>query len=59
MKNVKISLLRGICQMPAYAAYEKGFFEQEGLAVNLAIEPTASMVPPKLENGESHFAVIP
>jgi ABC-type nitrate/sulfonate/bicarbonate transport system substrate-binding protein len=59
MKNVKISLLRGICQMPAYAAYEKGFFEQEGLAANLAIEPTASMVPPKLENGESHFAVIP
>jgi ABC-type nitrate/sulfonate/bicarbonate transport system substrate-binding protein len=59
MKKVQISLLRGICQMPAYVAYEKGFFEQEGLAVNLAIEPTASMVPAKLANGETHFAVIP
>ncbi len=59
MKNVSFSLLRGVCQMPAYVAYEKGFFKEEGLNVNLNIEPTAWMVPHKLVSGESHFAVIP
>ena len=45
--------------MPAYVAYEKGFFKEEGLTANLTIEPTAWMVPHKLNIGESHFAVIP
>lgn len=59
MNNIQISLLRGVCQMPAYAAYEKGFFKEEGLNTELSIDPTAWMVPHKLLNGESHFAVIP
>ena len=45
--------------MPAYIAYEKGFFEDEGINVNLNIEPTAWMAPHQLISGESHFAVIP
>lgn len=59
MNNIQLSLLRGVCQMPAYAAYEKGFLKEEGLNAKLSIEPTAWMVPHKLLNGESHFAVIP
>ncbi len=45
--------------MPAYVAYEKGFFREEDLDVNLNIAPTAWTVPDKLTNGEIHFAVIP
>jgi len=59
VNKVSFSLLRGVCQIPAYVAYEKGFFKDEGLDVNLNIEPTAWMVPYKLVSGESHFAVIP
>ena len=59
MNKVSFSLLRGVCQIPAYVAHEKGFFKDEGLDVNLNIEPTAWMVPHKLVNGESQFAVIP
>ena len=59
MATYKMSLLRGVCQTPAYSAHAKGFFEQEGLSVELEIQPTAWMVPAKLGTGESHFAVIP
>ena len=59
MDEIKFSLLRGICQMPAYVAYEKGFLKEEGLNASLTIEPTAWMVPHKLNTGKSHFAVIP
>jgi ABC-type nitrate/sulfonate/bicarbonate transport system substrate-binding protein len=59
VKKVSFSLLRGVCQIPAYVAHEKGFFQDEGLEANLNIEPTAWMVPHKLVNGESQFAVIP
>jgi ABC-type nitrate/sulfonate/bicarbonate transport system substrate-binding protein len=45
--------------MPAYAAYEKDFFEDVGLEVSLAIEPTAWQVPQKLAGGLSQFAVMP
>lgn len=54
-----MSLLRGVCQIPAYVAYEKGFFKEERIDVEVNIEPTAWMIPYKMTNGESHFAVIP
>jgi ABC-type nitrate/sulfonate/bicarbonate transport system substrate-binding protein len=45
--------------MPAYAAYEKGFFKDEGLEASVDVQPTAWMVPEKLAAEEGHFAVIP
>lgn len=59
MVKAYFSLLRGICQTPAYVAYERGFFKEEGVDAVLSIEPTAWMVPHKLMSGESQFAVIP
>jgi ABC-type nitrate/sulfonate/bicarbonate transport system substrate-binding protein len=59
MDKVCFSLLRGVCQIPAYVAYERDLFAKEGLDVHLRIEPTAWMVPRKLIAHESHFAVIP
>jgi len=44
MKKISFSLLRGVCQIPAYIAYNKGFFRDEGIDVDLNIEPTAWMV---------------
>ena len=57
--KVHVSLLRGVCQTPAYTAYELGFFRDEGLDVDLQIAPTAWMIPEQLLNGQRHFAVIP
>lgn len=57
--QVPFSVLRGICQMPAYAARDKGFFRDEGLDVRLNVEPTAWMVPRRLAAGDILFAVIP
>ncbi len=59
LKTIQISLLRGICQIPAYVAFEKGFFEEAGLQARLEVAATAWLVPQKLMQGESHFAVIP
>lgn len=59
MSFVKLSLLRGICQIPAYVAHDKGFFKEAGIESEIQIEPTAWMVPSKLMTGESDFAVIP
>jgi ABC-type nitrate/sulfonate/bicarbonate transport system substrate-binding protein len=59
MARIRLSLLRGVCQMPAYAAYEKGFFRDEGLEASIDVQPTAWMVPEKLAGEEGHFAVIP
>ena len=59
MNHIHLSLLRGICQIPAYVAYEKGFFSEEGLDVELSIAPTAWIVPQQLAAGETQFAVIP
>ncbi len=52
-------MLRGVCQIPAYVAYEEGFFKEEGIDVEINIEPTAWLIPYKLTTGESHFAIIP
>jgi ABC-type nitrate/sulfonate/bicarbonate transport system substrate-binding protein len=59
MRPVRFSLLRGVCQTPAYAAHEMGFFADEGISATLAVEPTAWAVPSRLARGESEFAVIP
>ena len=59
MERILMSLLRGICQMPAYVAKEKGFFAEEGLDVEIEIQPTAWMVPERLRSGTVQFAVIP
>ena len=59
MIKIPFSVLRGICQMPAYAASDKGFFEDEGLDVRLNVEPTAWIVPRRLAAGEILFAVMP
>ncbi len=59
MNRIRLSLLRGVCQMPAYIAYEQGYFREEDLDVQLQIQPTASVVPEQLVRQEVHFAVIP
>ncbi|MBI2963538.1 MAG: ABC transporter substrate-binding protein [Deltaproteobacteria bacterium] len=59
MKKIRFALLRGVCQTPAYVAYEKGFLADEGLDAELSIAPTAWMVPEQLLGGQSDFAVIP
>jgi ABC-type nitrate/sulfonate/bicarbonate transport system substrate-binding protein len=59
MDVVHLSLLRGICQMPAYVADAKGFFRAQELDVRITIEPTASVTPQKLLRGEATFAVMP
>ena len=59
MERVFFSLLRGICQLPAYVAKRKGFFADEGLEVDVEIQPTAWMVPERLRSGAVQFAVIP
>ena len=57
--KIRFSLLRGICQIPAYVAHERGFFQENDIDSELNVEPTAWMVPTKLVKGDSHFAVIP
>src|SRR5438552_15742750 len=59
LERILMSLLRGICQMPAYVAKEKGFFFDEGLDVEIEIQPTAWMVPERLRSDAVQFAVIP
>ena len=54
-----LSVLRGVCQTPAYVAHERGFFADEGLDSTLVVEPTAWMVPAKLAAGASQLAVLP
>ncbi len=57
--NLKLSLLRGICQTPAYVACAKGFFTDEGLHVEAEVAATAWLVPHKLTTDECQFAVMP
>jgi NitT/TauT family transport system substrate-binding protein len=59
MTKLKVALLRGICQTPAYAAYEQGFFRAEGLDVEVEVAATAWLVPHKLTAGDCQFAVMP
>jgi ABC-type nitrate/sulfonate/bicarbonate transport system substrate-binding protein len=56
---IRFSLLRGVCQIPAYVAHEKQLFAAHGIESTLNVEPTAWMVPQKLVGGDSQFAVMP
>ncbi len=59
MQRIRLSLLRGVCQLPAYVAMERGFFAAEGIEAEPQIAPTAWTVPDRLKSGEIDFAVIP
>lgn len=59
MHSLQISVLRGVCQTPAYVAHAKGYFRDAGLAVTLDVAATAWLVPHKLITNESQFGVIP
>ena len=59
MKTIQISLLRGVCQLPAYIAYKKGFFEELGIDAQVSVAPTAWVVPQRMAAGDIQFAVIP
>ncbi len=58
-KKIRMSLLRGICQLPAYVAYGKGFLAEAGIEAEISIAPTAWMVPQNMASGDIQFAVIP
>ena len=59
MRPLRLGLLRGICQLPAYVAIEQGLFAAAGLAPEPTVAPTAWTVPERLRSGELDFAVIP
>jgi ABC-type nitrate/sulfonate/bicarbonate transport system substrate-binding protein len=57
--RLRLALLRGVCQIPAYVAHDEGLFAEEGLDVDLDIAATAWLVPRKLAEGQCQFAVMP
>ena len=59
MDKIKFALLRGICQLPAYVAHEKGFLREAGIDADISIAPTAWMIPDCMLAGDVEFAVIP
>ena len=59
MDKIVFALLRGVCQMPAYVAYAKGYLRDVDIDAELSIAPTAWTVPQRLVDGEVQFAVIP
>jgi ABC-type nitrate/sulfonate/bicarbonate transport system substrate-binding protein len=59
MIEIRLSLLRGICQLPAYVAHANGFFSEEGVAGHICISPSAWLIPEGLCSGAADFAVIP
>jgi len=59
MRRIRLALLRGVCQLPAYVAIEQGYFAAQDLAAEPVMAPTAWAVPERLRAGEVDFAVIP
>jgi ABC-type nitrate/sulfonate/bicarbonate transport system substrate-binding protein len=59
MDKIVFALLRGVCQLPAYVAYAKGYLRDVDIDAELSIAPTAWTVPQRLIDGEVQFAVIP
>lgn len=57
--KIELGLIRGVCQLPAYVAIEKGYFEEKGLDVDYKIDPTAWLVPEQLNNGDLTFSIMP
>ncbi|HVP39946.1 MAG TPA: ABC transporter substrate-binding protein [Candidatus Saccharimonadales bacterium] len=57
--TLRISVLRGVCQIPIYVAHDRGFLEREGVASELVVESTAWLAPSRLHSGDTQFAVIP
>jgi hypothetical protein len=41
METVSFSLLRGVCQTPAYVAQDRGFFAEGGVDARIDVAPTA------------------
>jgi NitT/TauT family transport system substrate-binding protein len=59
LEVVTFSLLRGVCQTPAYIAQRRGLFADVGIDAHIDIAPTAWVVPSRLAAGEIDFAVLP
>lgn len=59
MDRISLALLRGVCQLPAYVAHERGLFAEQGIEARIEIAPTAWMVPERMERGDFQFAVMP
>ena len=57
--NIHLALLRGVCQLPAYVAHTKGFFQAQGIDSTVSVSPTAWLIPEQLTSGTADFAVIP
>jgi len=55
---IRMSLLRGLCQIPAFVAYEKGLSTEARVEPRLEVVATAWMVPEKLACGATDFGVI-
>lgn len=45
--------------MPAYVAWERGYFREQGIAIQPELEATAWLVPERLLSGEVLFGLIP
>jgi len=58
MTEIRLALLRGVCQMPAYVAHTKHFADQN-LHSRITIAPSAWLIPEQLCSGKADFAVIP
>lgn len=58
-EQIHLSLLRGVCQLPAYVAHARGYFRAHGVDSSVSVSPTAWMIPDQLATGEADFAVIP
>jgi ABC-type nitrate/sulfonate/bicarbonate transport system substrate-binding protein len=59
MNRVRIALLRGVCQLPAYVAIDGGIFAAHGIEAEPVMVPTAWAIPDRLRGGELDFAVMP
>ncbi len=59
MRAIRLALLRGVCQLPAYVAHERGFLAERDVDSRVEITPTAWLIPDQLASGVADFAVMP